>query len=106
MSFGGFGFLSFSNISGYLLYKKNNMLSHYRRLNSTTKLIIIVSPIMIFIGGLLIFFSNSFEGLGFNYLEELFFSFYMVLSAKTAGYSPINISYFNNISLIVIMISM
>jgi len=105
--FGGLGFLAFSNISGYLLYRKSNRLKKIRRLNSTTKLIIYVSLTMILGGGLLIFLAEDFGGSGFEGgLHRLFYSFYIVISAKTAGFDPISINKLTHFSLLIIMIAM
>jgi Trk-type K+ transport system membrane component len=104
---GGTGFLASSNIFGYFLYRKSKRLQKIRRLNSTTKLIIYVSTTMIVVSGLLIFLVEDFGGDGLiGELRRLFYSFYIIMSAKTAGFSPIDISSFRNFSLLIIMIAM
>ena len=104
---GGMGFLALSNISGYFLYRKKNRLKKIRRLNATTKLILYVSGTMIIVGGGLIFLVEDFGGSGFmGSLYRLFYSFYIIVSAKTAGFDPININTLTHFSMLIIMIAM
>ena len=107
MLIGGLGFLAFSNIFGYLFYRKSKRLKKIRRLNSTTKLILYVSISMVLIGGLLVFITGTFIDTDYmTGLERLFYSIYIAISAKTAGFSPIKMNQFTNFSLIIIMIMM
>jgi len=41
-----------------------------------------------------------------SYGERLFFSFYMILSAKTAGYEPIFVNKLSNFGLLIVMVAM
>jgi Trk-type K+ transport system membrane component len=104
---GGIGFLAFHNLFGYLIYRKNKRLKKIRRLNSTTKLIFLVSSIMIVVGGSLIFITDTFSNSNWmKTTDRLFYSIYIVISAKTAGFAPIQITQFTNFSVLIIIIEM
>ncbi|MDR0926278.1 MAG: hypothetical protein LBO69_00740 [Ignavibacteria bacterium] len=104
---GGIGFLAFSNLFSYILHKKDKMNRTIRRLNLTTKLIFVVSGIIILGGGLLIFLSESYAAdASFSTLERLFHSFFMVISSKTAGFDSVHLESMTNLTLLIIILVM
>lgn len=85
---GGFGFVSLSEI-----YQKRN----YKKLSMNTKIIIVMSIYLLAIGAVLLKITE-----GFSWMDALFFS----TSARTAGFTTIEIGTFSQTGLLIIMVLM
>lgn len=81
---GGLGFTVFSDI-----YHKK----HFKNFNLHTKVVLVITAILIFVGTLLIFiFEYHGEAMeGFSLKEKFLGSFFMSVTARTAGFNTINI---------------
>ena len=105
--FGGIGYVACSNMFGYLIYKKNRMNYSLRRLTLSTRLIFIVSFVMVIGGGLIIFATESYSSEHWmGSFDKFFHSFFMVVSSRTAGFSTVYIDKVNHLTCLIMMIMM
>ena len=105
--FGGIGYVACSNMFGYLIYKKNRMNYSLQKLTISTRLIFIVSFVLVIGGGLLIFITEPYSSEDWmGTFDKFFHSFFMVISARTAGFSSIYIDKINHLTYLTMMILM
>lgn len=99
--FGGLGFMVISDLYKTLIKRENRkLLLHSKLVISATFLLIITGMVLI----LLLEWNHSLSG--FSILEKFVIAFFHSTTPRTAGFSTINISLFNPITLIFIILFM
>ncbi|ROL61136.1 hypothetical protein D9V86_07350 [Bacteroidetes/Chlorobi group bacterium ChocPot_Mid] len=100
---GGLGFSVLSNLF-QLRNRKNNLQKLKYRLTISTKIVLSSTLILIFSGALFVFFAEPYSfNSSMGFFEKIFHSFFLSVTARTAGFNTVPIDLLTNVTIIVLL---